>query len=99
MNEAYSCPTCRRPLVMGNHEQSMNDQARQVADDEQLARRLSSGVDQSASGHDLIGGGTVPNQPQGPGNSIWRLVTITLLKPGLPPRICGAKTLLFPFCC
>ncbi|XP_031502917.1 E3 ubiquitin protein ligase RIN2-like isoform X2 [Nymphaea colorata] len=72
MNEAYSCPTCRRPLVMGNHEQSMNDQARQVADDEQLARRLSSGIDQSASGHDLIGGGTVPNQPQGPGNSIWR---------------------------
>lgn len=61
LSEAYSCPTCRKPLFVGRPEAEANSHNRAVSSDEQLARQLSSGLDQpSASGH----GGVFPNQNQ-----------------------------------
>ncbi|OVA09802.1 zinc finger protein [Macleaya cordata] len=74
LSEMYSCPTCRRPLFMGSRENNAHSHTGEVMNDEQLARQISSGLDQqNAPGHGLPIGG-FPNQPQAPSDSIpWRV--------------------------
>lgn len=77
-NEAYSCPTCRKPLVVGRTESETNPRGREVLLDEQLARQLSSGLDQQNTlGHSLPLG-VFPNQTQNlvDGGGAWRFAFV-----------------------
>ncbi|XP_010532247.1 PREDICTED: E3 ubiquitin protein ligase RIN2 [Tarenaya hassleriana] len=40
LNEAYSCPTCRKPLFVGRTESEANPSTGEVSTDEQLARQI-----------------------------------------------------------
>ncbi|TYI17788.1 hypothetical protein ES332_A07G049100v1 [Gossypium tomentosum] len=61
LNEAYSCPTCRKPLFLGRTENEVN------------SRQINSGLDrQNMPGHTLATG-VFPNQMQNPvEGSPWR---------------------------
>ncbi|KAI4320072.1 hypothetical protein MLD38_033590 [Melastoma candidum] len=72
LNEVYSCPTCRKPLFAPSpeNEASINNE---VSADEQLARRLSSGLDGPNPPGAVLPGGLFPNQAQIPlDGSAWR---------------------------
>lgn len=53
LNEAYSCPTCRKPLFVGRHENEVNLRGADTSADEQLARQLSLGLDRNNAGQAL----------------------------------------------
>ncbi|XP_077235447.1 E3 ubiquitin protein ligase RIN2-like [Tasmannia lanceolata] len=73
LSEAYSCPTCRRPLFMASPGDHANSAAGELSNDEQLARQIGSGLDhQSISGHALPMG-AFPNPQQNPSEiNLWR---------------------------
>ncbi|XP_074319587.1 E3 ubiquitin protein ligase RIN2-like [Silene latifolia] len=68
--EMYSCPTCRKPLFVGQPEREANSNTRAISTDEQLAHQLSAGLDLSNAGRL---GGSLPNQNQNSvGADAWR---------------------------
>ncbi|XP_058086719.1 E3 ubiquitin protein ligase RIN2 isoform X2 [Magnolia sinica] len=91
LNEVYSCPTCRRPLFVGSTGDNMTSRAGDLLNDEQLARRISSGLDQqSAAGHALPIG-AFSNQQQNPtDSSVWRGVDQSWAHPWPGPGSDGA---------
>ncbi|MBA0757125.1 hypothetical protein Gotri_020237 [Gossypium trilobum] len=68
LNEAYSCPTCRKPLFLGRTENEVN------------SRQINSGLDrQNMPGHTLATG-VFPNQMQNPvEGSPWRFGSFKLV--------------------
>ncbi|OWM79455.1 E3 ubiquitin protein ligase RIN2-like [Punica granatum] len=72
LNDVFSCPTCRKPLFVAGVETASNP-SREVPADEELARRLSLGIDgQNAPGLALPIG-AIPGQMQNPfQGGLWR---------------------------
>ncbi|KDP22422.1 hypothetical protein JCGZ_26253 [Jatropha curcas] len=70
LNDMYSCPTCRKPLFVGRHENEASRQSGDISSDEQLARQISEGLDRQNGPPPT---GVFPNQTR---NSIegspWR---------------------------
>ncbi|KAH7557417.1 hypothetical protein JRO89_XS11G0151900 [Xanthoceras sorbifolium] len=64
LSETYSCPTCRKPLFVGRHENEVNPRAGEVLSDEQLARQLSLGLDHSNNSGQPLPTGIFPTQTQ-----------------------------------
>ncbi|KAL5746027.1 hypothetical protein ACOSP7_027173 [Xanthoceras sorbifolium] len=64
LSETYSCPTCRKPLFVGRHENEVNPRAGEVLSDEQLARQLSLGLDHSNNSGQPLPTGIFPSQTQ-----------------------------------
>ncbi|XP_047325403.1 E3 ubiquitin protein ligase RIN2-like [Impatiens glandulifera] len=63
-NENYPCPTCRKPLFQGRTEDELSPHAADVSNDEQLARQISSGLDQHTPAQ--ISAGVFSNPTQNP---------------------------------
>ncbi|XP_057951872.1 E3 ubiquitin protein ligase RIN2-like [Malania oleifera] len=64
LSEMYSCPTCRKPLFVGRPE-AANPRA-EVSSDEQLARQISSGLDQPNASGNTLPTGVFPDPSQNP---------------------------------
>ncbi|KAL5744312.1 hypothetical protein ACOSQ2_027428 [Xanthoceras sorbifolium] len=64
LSETYSCPTCRKPLFVGRHENEVNPRSGEVLSDEQLARQLSLGLDHSNNSGQPLPTGIFPSQTQ-----------------------------------
>ncbi|KAL7001702.1 E3 ubiquitin protein ligase rin2 [Sarracenia purpurea var. burkii] len=80
LSENYSCPTCRKPLhVSRSEDEASYPRAVDVSTDEQLARQISSGLDQHTPPGHTLPPGVFPNQMQ---NSLevgaWRFVSLYL---------------------
>ncbi|KAK8975405.1 hypothetical protein V6N11_057499 [Hibiscus sabdariffa] len=72
LNEVYSCPTCRKPLLLGRRENEANSRTAEALSDEQLARQISSGLNRpNMPGHTLPAG-VFPNQMQNAEGVPWR---------------------------
>ncbi|PWA88486.1 RPM1 interacting protein 2 [Artemisia annua] len=62
LSDNYSCPTCRKPLFVGTPNANAVPNSGDVSSDEQLARQLSSRLEQqNVPGHTLPTG-VIPNQ-------------------------------------
>lgn len=73
LNDAYSCPTCRKPLFVSRSENEANPSS-EVLSDEQLARQLSVGLDGQNSSGNVLPPGLFPTQTQNPmDEGTWRL--------------------------
>ncbi|KAK4745467.1 hypothetical protein SAY87_011779 [Trapa incisa] len=71
LNEVFSCPTCRKPLFVVT--ENISNPRREVSTDEELARRLSIGIDGQTSAAHALPQGTVPGQMQNPfEGGLWR---------------------------
>lgn len=80
LTENYSCPTCRKPLHAGRPEEEANPRAVDVSTDEQLARQISTGLDQHNPPGHTMPTGVFPNQMQNPlEGGAWRLVFLCLV--------------------
>ncbi|KAL2527053.1 E3 ubiquitin protein ligase RIN2 [Abeliophyllum distichum] len=63
LSENYSCPTCRKPLFMGQHENRVSPRAADISRDEQLAREMSA-VHERPNLPGNLPSGVFPNQSQ-----------------------------------
>ncbi|KAL2550132.1 E3 ubiquitin protein ligase RIN2 [Forsythia ovata] len=63
LSENYSCPTCRKPLFMGQHENRVSPRAADISRDEQLAREMSAVLERPNLPGNLPSG-VFPNQSQ-----------------------------------
>lgn len=75
LSDNYSCPTCRKPLFVGTPNANAVPNSGDVSSDEQLARQLSSRLEQqNVPGHTLPTG-VIPNQiPTTSERDDWRCV-------------------------
>ncbi|XP_010035025.2 E3 ubiquitin protein ligase RIN2 [Eucalyptus grandis] len=72
LNDAYSCPTCRKPLFVSISENEASPSS-EVLSDEQLARQLSVGLDGQNSSENVLPPGLFPSQTQNPmDEGTWR---------------------------
>ncbi|KAL6004966.1 hypothetical protein ACLOJK_005525 [Asimina triloba] len=82
LNEVYSCPTCRRPLFVGSNADRATSRVGDLLDDEQLARQISSGLDQQSIGGQALPVGQFTNQQQNPSDrTAWRGVDQSWVHP------------------
>ncbi|XP_074558715.1 E3 ubiquitin protein ligase RIN2-like [Curcuma longa] len=70
--DAYSCPTCRRPLFVPIAQEGTMSASGNAIDGQQLVEHLNLGLNQPrVTGHALPLGAP-PNPPQNASNTIWR---------------------------
>ncbi|CAA3008522.1 E3 ubiquitin ligase RIN2 [Olea europaea subsp. europaea] len=73
--ENYSCPTCRKPLLMGQPENGVSTRAAEISRDEQLAREMSAVLERPNLPSHNLPSGVFSNQPQNSENGDRRTGT------------------------
>ncbi|CAL0311008.1 unnamed protein product [Lupinus luteus] len=64
LTEMYTCPTCRKPLFVGQPENEANSTTEEISSDEQLARQMSAGLDRANSARHTSPAELYPDQTQ-----------------------------------
>jgi len=68
--EGYSCPTCRRPLLLSSEGQTRSTTA-EVANVQRIAEQLTMGMNQQR-----VPGNEHPVEQQNPSDAVWRYVSV-----------------------
>lgn len=68
--EGYSCPTCRRPLLLSSEGQTRSMTA-DAANIQRIAEQLTMGMNQQR-----VPGNEHPVEQQNPSDAVWRYVSV-----------------------